>query len=254
MQWGLRQMVDSLRAEALSPRHAAVFAEATRRRAALAAFTRAADVLSALRNHSASDQWTSITRAVLAEQQEQPGPPWSALLLVAYYPMLSTLRHRIRAAVPDDEVDQLVVAAFLNTVAEDRLLSCRCVQLELRRLTERRVFAAVNREEFEMQSTVASRKLAALIDAAGPTNETTDTPSDATACAVRDERREQLIRHVDPGRAELVQTYGGCLRDWVRSQYPDATPDELERHYQRLKKARTRTRSYLRAISEVVEG
>jgi len=254
MAWTLQTMTRSLRAELAARRHAGTFARATMTHHVLAPFGSAEDLLVALAGRAGStavtDRRTDITRAVLAEHQAGRSPFWAALLLLTYYPMLSRLRHRVRADVPDEEVDQIVLAAFLEVAATVRL-NARCLQLELRRLTERQVFAAVNREESEMRQPTPAPQLATLVD------KRVGTPlAESVPAGPVEDASGRLLEQVAPDRADLVRTYGTgtSLRDWVRAQYPDAGPQELERHYQRLKKARTRARSYLRAISEVIEG
>ena len=82
----------------------------------------------------------ALTRAMLEEQRETGKPLWSSALLVAYYPMLSRLRHRlVTTTVTSEELDQVVVAAFLAAVSEVPLDLDR-LPMRLRQRTERQVF------------------------------------------------------------------------------------------------------------------
>ena len=97
-----------------------VFDEAKARHRCLA---RHATVLSALAvmGEESPAGWVereALTRALIEEHQATSLPFWASALLVAYYPMLSRLRHRIWGdALDRDDLDQLVVSCFLQVVA-----------------------------------------------------------------------------------------------------------------------------------------
>ena len=64
-----------------------------------------------------------LTRALIAEHKRNPGAFWTAALLLAYSPMLYRLRGRIMGdAFSSDDLDQLVISAFLDVVKQFPLL------------------------------------------------------------------------------------------------------------------------------------
>src|SRR5262249_11854173 len=89
---------------------------------------------------------------------------WASVLLVVYYPMLSHLRRRLVSdAVPRDELDQVVVTAFLAALRElpvheraDR------VAMRLRQRTARQVFAYLRKEREQQHPSVDVDELAVL--------------------------------------------------------------------------------------------
>ena len=57
----------------------------------------------------------ALTRAVIGARQKTGSTQWSSVLMVAYFPMLSRLRHRIWGnPMPAEDLDQLVLMAFLQ--------------------------------------------------------------------------------------------------------------------------------------------
>ena len=70
---------------------------------------------------------------------------WASLLLGAFKPMLVRLRGRLVSdTVPGDELDQLVVTAFLAALTEVPLMDR--LPMRLRQRTERQVFAFLRKE------------------------------------------------------------------------------------------------------------
>ena len=115
-----RQMIRSLRGEVFSRRNALLFDEARTRHDALDRHTTIASVLGVLDDERrlAYVEKEALTRALVAEQQATPSSYWSAVLLLAYYPMLSRLRHRIYGdSVASCDLDQIVITTFLSVVA-----------------------------------------------------------------------------------------------------------------------------------------
>lgn len=153
MSHGLRTVVEGLRRAALAvpPR---TFAAAAVRQPLLADHANMTAVLNALDDERAETypQRDALTRALVAEHQHSNDSVWSAALVVAYFPMLCRLRNRIVCdAIPRDELDQVVLTAFLSAVNDlnDRERSDR-IALRLRQRTERQVFAFL-RDEREHQ-------------------------------------------------------------------------------------------------------
>jgi hypothetical protein len=128
-----------------------LFESARARHPALAEHTSVAEVLAVLADGSQRRyrEKDAIAQALVEEQQARPDPFWSAVLVVAFTPMLLHLRGRVMGEVlADAELDQLVVASFLESV--DRIpLDQRSnrICLRLRQATERRVFRRVRFEQ-----------------------------------------------------------------------------------------------------------
>jgi hypothetical protein len=97
----------------------------------------------------------ALTRAVLAEHRRSSHPLWPTALMIAFSPMLASLRARIRGAVPlraPDELDQTVVTAFLESL--ERVALRTNMAARLRSATERAVFRALGREQRRQTRTV----------------------------------------------------------------------------------------------------
>ena len=150
-----RRLFKDLRAEVRASRHDASFADARRRHPAFRDHHTINSVLGVLSDERRKPyaEKEALTRALVAEQQSSPSSFWAAVLLVAYYPMLSRLRHRIWGdTIPDEDLDQLVVTSFLAVVADFPLDAKHDrTALRLRQRTERRVFRAVRHEQDERQ-------------------------------------------------------------------------------------------------------
>ena len=173
MSSALRTVIERLRRDALAaPRR--VFDESRARHAALAGHADVASVLAALaddREHTYPER-DALTRALLSEHRTSGEALWASVLIVAYYPMLSRLRHRLVSdAVPRDELDQVVVTAFLATLGElpvdehaDR------IAMRLRQRTERQVFAFLRKEreqQREIEQLFVGRLEAPSVDGLG---------------------------------------------------------------------------------------
>ena len=146
-----RQTIQSLNAEVLSKRHVPAFDRARGRHDALAAHHTITSVLGTLGDERRDGyaERDALTRALIAEQQWSPSSFWSAALLLAYYPMLSRLRHRIYGdAIPAGDLDQIVITMFLTVVTEFPLDKKRDrTAMHLRQRTERRVFRLVREDQ-----------------------------------------------------------------------------------------------------------
>ena len=146
---GLKDLTSALFQEVKSAGNTRRFEQAKARHAALAAYDTLAQLVLALDLSSGVDygQRDAITRALIAEQQREPHPAWSSALLLAYYPMLSHLRHRVQGdALDGDDLEQTVVSTFLEQIARYPLEYRRdrtCMYL--RQETTRAVFGRVPR-------------------------------------------------------------------------------------------------------------
>ena len=87
-----------------------------------------------------------LTRALLSEYQDSHHPLWTALLVLAYLPLIGRIASRIRTDIPaSDEREQLVVTSFLEVIATIRP-ERNWICISLRRDVERRVFKDLHRE------------------------------------------------------------------------------------------------------------
>ena len=265
MSDSFRNTIRSLKAEVLSPRHRAAFDAARTRHDALASHHAIASVLGTLDDErkSAYPARDALTRVLLAEHQRSPSSFWSAVLLLAYYPMLSRLRHRIFGdAIPAGDLDQVVIMSFLSVVAEFPLDKKRDrTALHLRQMTAREVFRIV-REDQRHQEIVRLTDPVVLerVDdpvwpeqrpngQRGPRN-----PGDAVAAV------SLLVEHagdlLDGECFDLVTATSICGRQisrYLDRVAPDLDGDERARVYQRIKRRHSRALARLRpALAHLV--
>lgn len=262
MKASFRSMFAALRAEVRSSKHSACFADARRRHEAFRDHGGIASVLGVLSDdsHVRYDEKEALTRALIAEQQSRPSSFWAAVLLVAYYPMLSRLRHRIYGdALADDDLDQLVMTSFLAVVADYPLdAGLDRTPMRLRQRTERQVFRVVCAEQDEL-----------LLFRSGPPEDIEDeehvrwpevrpngkpaprNPID-TADAVT-----LLVEHagrlLDGETFDLVTATLICGRritSYVDGALPDLDPGERRRVYQRIKRRHSRALARIRPALE----
>jgi len=248
---GLRRMIGRLRRETLAAPSGS-FREGAARRPALAEHTDIGSVLAALAKETDESYPAreALTRAMLEEQRETGKPLWSSALLVAYYPMLSRLRHRlVTTTVTSEELDQVVVAAFLAAVSEVPLDLDR-LPMRLRQRTERQVFTYLRKEREE-----CLRADAAHLDTLGVEcvqrlhpQRHDDTFLDLSLLLER-----AASQGVHPRSLEVVEAtvlHRELLRSYVERVGPEDEA-ERERAYQRLKRQRTRALKRLRALVRV---
>jgi len=115
-----QQMFNDVQRQALSSEHVPMYEAARRRQPALGAYPTIATVLGALevKNKKVFAEKEVLARAFIAEVQVCPSSLWTSLLLVCCFPLLGNLRKRIAGdELPAEELDQLVVATFLDVVA-----------------------------------------------------------------------------------------------------------------------------------------
>ena len=142
-----QKMLDAMRHEALLPKHQCQYEAAQTRRMALRWYGSPTAVVGVLGNQDTAllERKDELLRAFISEQQASPSPFWSALSVLCCAPMLGRLRRRI---VADDEsgaeVDQLVMAAFLDVVATFPMARLRDRTFaRIRKATERIVFGKI---------------------------------------------------------------------------------------------------------------
>jgi hypothetical protein len=250
----LKVLIEQLRQQVLAT-GASVFEHGRVAEPALAAHADVAGVLAALADEREATYplRDELTRALLAMHRHHKATLWSSMLAVAYFPMLSRLRHRIIGdAVPREELDQLVFTAFWSTLAElpvhgrgsDRL------PMRLRQRTQRQVFRTLKKERDEQHSSLDDDSSAAQEHELKAAQRVSRSAGEdridlalllekAAADGVPQASLELLAATVL--RREL-------LRNYVLRIGPS---DELERArlYQRLKRQRSRVLMRLRDIA-----
>jgi hypothetical protein len=253
-----RRLFSGLRAEVRASKHQARFAEARQRHAAFADHHAIVSVLGVLAGDGQSRyaEKDALTCAVLAEHQSSPSTFWASALLVAYYPMLSRLRHRIYGdALPGEDLDQLVVTSFLSVVADYPLdAAIDRTAMRLRQRTERLVFRVVCEEQDGRQ----------VFRPTPPEDfedvERTDWPEarvngDARPLAPSDaaDAVSLLVEHagrlLDGETFDLVTATLICghrIAAYLEAVLPDLTGDERRRLYQRVKRRHSRTLKRIR--------
>lgn len=251
MSSALRTVIERLRRDALAaPRR--VFDESRTRNAALAGHADVASVLAALaddREHTYPER-DALTRALLSEHRATGEALWASVLLVAYYPMLSRLRHRLVSdAVPRDELDQVVVTAFLAALGElpiheqaDR------VAMRLRQRTERQVFAFLRKEREQQHPSADPDDLAMFGTESINARRLETTDEELFDLALLLERAAE--EGIPQSSLEVVAATV-LRRELLRSYVDRVAPDddlERERMYQRLKRQRTRVLRRLRTM------
>jgi hypothetical protein len=194
-----------------------------------------------------------LTRAVIAEHKRNPGAFWTAALLLAYSPMLNRLRGRIMGdAFSSDDLDQLVISAFLDVVKRFPLLQKRSrTFLHLRRMTEQRVFKKIRTRQKEIHDQQQLARLARRLDELDLSGEIKSEDSDVD----REEMAELLLKIAggkEPSaNLELVINtviYKRNLKERVYSTCGSDDPELKERIYQRIKRQRLRTLNRIKTI------
>lgn len=254
---GLKQMRDPLRDEILSEKHVSTFEEARTREPALAAHASILSVLAVMNDESERRyaEREALTRALVREQQERPGPFWSSVLLVAYAPMLLRLRGRIGGdAFARDDLDQMALEAFLEAVARFRLVDRPTrIAMYLRQDTQRAVFRRLRVEQqARTRLTVLEEAVEREADVDLFASPRSDEPLD-------DDERDELTAllrakvgdRVPSARLDVViatHLRGERLRDYVARTHPDVDAASREAAYQRVKRERLRTLAKLRPL------
>lgn len=249
----LKGLIEQLRQQILATR-SEVFEAGRSQHAALAEHADVAEVLVALSDereatYPARD---ALSRALLAMHRSSRSSLWSSTLAVAFFPMLSRLRHRIVGdAVPRDELDSLVLASFWSALAElpvsgrgsDRL------PMRLRQRTQRLVFQSLRREREQQHTSLdddtrgeqLERVLGARVERAA-WEDRVDLARLLERAAVDGVPRASLeVLAATALRSEL-------LRNYV-SRLGPADEAARERMYERLKRQRTRVLRRLRTLA-----
>ncbi len=158
-----------IRRDVLSAKYAHRFAQGAGRHASLADHEDVASLLAKLEDLESTsiDKKSEIARALISEYQTTKSSFWSSLLICGYYPMLAHLRGRLQSnSYNADDLDQIVLAAFLEVVAEYPLeRGWLRTAWRLRKLTEQYVFRGeLHKERLEQKSRQRFAQLVLLID------------------------------------------------------------------------------------------
>ena len=235
---GVRQMVAALKAEIASPRYRPGWETAQLRHPVLRRIADIHTVLKILGDLKKADlrHKDIITRAIISEHKAHPGPFWTAVLLLAYSPMLGGLRGRIFGDAFDrEDLDQLVVDAFLSVVRGFPLIEKRSrTFLHLKQFTSSQVFRIIRSRQNEIKEQQRLINLAQKLDEFDLFGEVETIESDVD----RDEMAE-LLWAVSAGREPfdnvqlVVDTviYRKKLTDYVNEKFPTADPEQQERVY-----------------------
>jgi len=264
---GLHQMKCALRAEVRAERNQKRFEQAKNHQLELQDHETVLSVLAVLGDESALRyaEKEALTRALLREHKRRPHPFWNAVLVVAFYPMLSRLRGRIFGdAVPGDDLDQIVLSSFFEVVRDFPLNQRRdrtCMYL--RQMTQREVFKRVRAEQrdldqvrFDDPEDISRRQddLEALGHVASwpetkPIRQRRRDPKESAALV------SFLVEHaghiLDGDKLELVVATlvrGELLTAYVDRVHPDLSPSERRQTYQRIKRRHSRAIARLREV------
>ncbi|HMA91103.1 MAG TPA: hypothetical protein VKP30_00385 [Polyangiaceae bacterium] len=150
MSSNLRTLVTHMRGDVSSAQHRRAFAEAQLENECLARYSSVADVLGVFagKRDDDMDEIERVTRTLIVEHRRRTSALWVMLLVIAYHPMLSCLRHRARrSSLGSTELEQCVLCAFLETI-EGAPVECGTspIVLFLHRRTARALFKTLKRE------------------------------------------------------------------------------------------------------------
>lgn len=230
----------------------------------------------ALLNMESPRLWTekdAVVSALIIEQRKRADSFWNTFLCIAFYPMLSRLRHRILGfTLTRDDLDQIVLSSFMETVSTyplhdrpDR------VCMRLRQTTQRAVFRKLRLDQ-EAQNRILSTKLwqlerleEELVILEDPevlaqkqhlewpltksaNDQTRNLKEEAELIAfLTDHAGDEL----DQDRLDLLiatQIKGQRLSDVVRHRYPELSNGDRRKVYQRVKRRHSRALAKLREL------
>jgi hypothetical protein len=232
----LPETIEAIR-KSLARAKSAAFALSQSRRAAIAAHDSPRALADALSQLSAAKR-ERIIAALVDENTASPAPVWQSLLVVAFEPMLLKLRAKIGTPRDNktiaDELDQRVLAAFLDTLRATR--PGRFTAMAIAWGTEPRVFAAHDgtREKVDYDEDVEA------------------DPHPIATADVKIELDELLdrieARHGDEVVRAIVATEigGESLLEYVTRVHADLAPAHRARSYDRLARARNDALDHVR--------
>ena len=261
----LGKMRVSLQTEVCSPKNAPMFERARQRHAALREYPNASTLLAAFRDDSPArmPEKEAIAKVLLVEHQRGETSLWSSFLTLMCLPMLITLERRIKpGALSSDEVEQVVLTRFMETIASYRVHAHTDAHTFVRiaQRTAKGVYRALGAERRYAANELAFDPylLLCLIDAnehdsgqaIWPDHKKerwADTPAELAAQTALLMEFGGAVLPMD--RLQLVlKTYvgGESLRDHLRGKNADLSDADFERLYQRIKRQHSRDVSRLR--------
>ena len=264
----------TLHRDILSPRHVRRFEDARCRLSALASYPSIAAVLDVLErmDPEAYAGKESLARAIIAEQQgssgAQPvaGPTsfWASVLLVACYPMLGNLRARIAGTdLPPNDLDQLVLATFLQVVSEFPLDRHRDrTFMRLRQQTRRQVFRHLT-EHRRQEDLLWPTEMEVLDDLGEPAWPETpgqapvERPEPVELAAAVTLLVERAAGVLDGAGFDLVTATLVCgrrIQCYIQRTFPGLPPDQERRLYQSIKRRHSRAVGRLRGVMTAPRG
>lgn len=215
----------------------------------------------------------AVVSALIIEQRKRENSFWNTFLCIAFYPMLSRLRHRILGfALTRDDLDQIVLSSFMETVSaypiQDRTDR---VCMRLRQTTQRAVFRKLRLDQ-EAQNRILSTKLwqlerleEELVILEDPEvlarkqhlEWPLTKPSNDQARNLKEEAEliafltDHAGDELDQDRLDLLiatQIKGQRLSDVVRHRYPELSNGDRKKVYQRVKRRHSRALAKLREL------
>ena len=264
----------ALRRDVLSPKHARRFEEARTRHPALACYRSIVAVQEALeaRDPSTYADREALVRALMAEQQASSGAQpdagstsfWASVLLVACYPMLGNLRARIAGTdLPPNDLDQLVLATFLQVVSEFPLDRHRDrTFMRLRQQTRRQVFRHLteHRRQEDLLWPTEMEVLDELADASWLESQQAapvERPEPVELAAAVTLLVERAAGVLDGAGFDLVTATLVCgrrIQCYIQRTFPGLAPDQERRLYQSIKRRHSRAVSRLRGVMTAPRG
>jgi len=258
----------TLRQDVLSPRYVRRFEEARTRHPALAAYPSIAAVLEALeaRDPGTYLEKEALARALIAEQQATSGAQpdagstsfWASVLLVTCYPMLGNLRARIAGTdLPAEDLDQLVVATFLEVVTTFPLDRHRDrTFMRLRQQTRRQVFRhlAEHRRQDDLLWPAEMEVLDELGEATWPESpgqapvERSEPVEFAAAVTLLVERAAGVLDGAGFDLVTATLVCGRRIQCYIQRTFPGLAPDDERRLYQNIKRRHSRAVGRLRGV------
>ncbi|ACY13565.1 conserved hypothetical protein [Haliangium ochraceum DSM 14365] len=211
----------------------------------------------------------AILQALLREHRSGAASLWSAVLVLAFYPMLSGLSRRIRCDVlRRDDLCQMLLEAFLEAVHSAPVAGGRNRTFSYLRLaTKRSVFASLRRMQREAQAVQceAPAPLAQCgerLDGDGRGRlwpdirpESTDVLDEDALGSLSCFLVEHAGQELDDEKLELIvatTVRGERLGTYVHRRYPSLPPQQRQSIYERVKRQHSRTLAGLRlALSHV---
>lgn len=261
----LGKMRTPLRTEVCSPKNARAFERAREKHAALRQYANATALLAFFGDESPTrmPEKETIARVLLVEHQLGDSAFWSSLLTLMYLPMLIALERRIKpGTLASDEIEQLVVAKFMEAISSYRVHAHVDAHTFVRiaQRTAKRVYRVLGAERLYAANELAydPHILLCLLDAneheAGQAiwpdhkkERWAETPADLAA------KTALLMEHgaevLPIERLQLVlKTYvgGESLREYLRRKNGALSDAEFERLYQRTKRQHSRDVNRLR--------